>query len=139
MKQVLLEDGSAVDVAAHRAESTELLLLAYRYTPAEFVEETALSIQSVLDGYPAETSGTLFIVQNNQVIASNRPELIGQDAADSSLVQGIRKAGTAETLIHTHDWNGSGCYFGMYCHGRSLISMRIRMKNRSSVNRFRRF
>ena len=120
VKRVLLEDGSAVDVAAHRAESTELLLLAYRYTPAEFVEETALSIQSVLDGYPAETSGTLFIVQNNQVTASNRPELIGQGVADSPLVQGIRKAETAETLIHTHDWNGSGCYFGMYCHGRSF-------------------
>ena len=58
VKRVLLEDGSAVDVAAHRAEDKELLLLAYRYTPAEFVEETALSIQSVLDGYPAETSGT---------------------------------------------------------------------------------
>ncbi len=120
VKRVLLEDGSAVDVAAHRAESTELLLLAYRYTPAEFVEETALSIQSVLDGYPAETSGTLFIVQNNQVIAANRPELIGQDTADSPLVQGIRKAGAAEKLTHTRDWNGSGCYFGMYCHGRSF-------------------
>ena len=120
LKRILLEDGSAVDVAAHRAESKGVILLAYRYTPAEFVEGTALSIQSVLDGYSVETSGTLFIVQNNQVIASNRPELIGQDAADSSLVQGIRKAGTAETLIHTHDWNGSGCYFGMYCHGRSF-------------------
>ena len=120
VKRVLLEDGSAVDVAAHRAESAELLLLAYRYTPAEFVEETALSIQSVLDGYPAETSGTLFIVQNNQVIAANRPELIGQDTAESPLVQGIRKAGAAETLTHTRDWNGSDCYFGMYCHGRSF-------------------
>ena len=120
VKRVLLEDGSAVDVAAHRAESAELLLLAYRYTPAEFVEETALSIQSVLDGYPAETSGTLFIVQNNQVIAANRPELIGQDTAESPLVQGIRKAGAAEKLTHTRDWNGSGCYFGMYCHGRSF-------------------
>ena len=120
MKRVLLEDGSAVDVAAHRAESTELLLLAYRYTPAEFIEGTALSIQSVLDGYSVETSGTLFIVQNNQVIASNRPELIGQDAADSPLVREIRKAGAAKTLTHTHDWNGSGCYFGMYCHGRSF-------------------
>ena len=120
VKRVLLEDGSAVDVAAHRAESAELLLLAYRYTPAEFVEETALSIQSVLDGYPAETSGTLFIVQNNQVIAANRPELIGQDTADSPLVQGIRKAGAAEKLTHTRDWNGSGCYFGMFCHGRSF-------------------
>ena len=120
MKRVLLEDGSAVDVAAHRADSTELLLLAYRYTPAEFVEETALSIQSVLDGYPAETSGTLFIVQNNQVIAANSPEIIGQDTADSPLVQGLRKAGAAEKLTHTRDWNGSGCYFGMFCHGRSF-------------------
>ena len=120
LKRVLLEDGSAVDVAAYRAEDNDVILLAYRYTPAEFVEGTALSIQSVLDGYSAETSGTLFIVQNNQVIASNRPELIGQGAADSPLVQGIRKTGTAETLTHTHDWNGSGCYFGMYCHGRSF-------------------
>ena len=124
VKRVLLEDGSVVDVAAHRAESTELLLLAYRYTPAEFVEETALSIQSILDGYPdgypAETSGTLFIVQNNQVVAANRPELIGQDVAGSPLAQGIRKAGAAEKLTHTRDWNGSGCYFGMFCHGRSF-------------------
>ena len=120
VKRVLLEDGSAVDVAVHRAESTELLLLAYRYTPAEFVEETALSIQSILDGYPAETSGTLFIVQNNQVVAANRPELIGQDVAGSPLALGIRKAGAAEKLTHTRDWNGSGCYFGMFCHGRSF-------------------
>ena len=120
LKRVLLEDGSAVDVAAYRAEDKDVILLAYRYTPAEFVEGTALSIQSVLDGYSAETNGTLFIVQNDQVIASNRPELIGQGAADSPLVQGIRKIGTAETLTHTHDWNGSGCYFGMYCHGRSF-------------------
>ena len=120
LKRILLEDGSAVDVAAHRAESKEVILLAYRYTPAEFVEGTALSIQSVLDGYSVETSGTLFIVQNNQVIASNRPELIGQDAADSLPVREIRKAGAAETLTHTHDWNGSGCYVGMYCHGRSF-------------------
>ena len=30
LKRVLLEDGSAVDVAAHRAESKEVILLAYR-------------------------------------------------------------------------------------------------------------
>ena len=120
LKRVLLEDGSAVDVAAYRAEDKDVILLAYRYTPAEFVEGTALSIQSILDGYSAETSGTLFIVQDDQVIASNRPELIGQGAADSPLVQGIRKAGAAEKLTHTRDWNGSGCYFGMFCHGRSF-------------------
>ena len=109
-----------MDVAAHRADHEEAILLAYRCTPAKFVEGTALSVQSILDGYPEETSGTLFIVQNNQVIASNRPELIGQDTTDSPPVQEIRSTGFAEKLTHTHGWNGSGCYFGMYSHGRSF-------------------
>ena len=120
LKRVLLADGSAVDVAAHRADHEEVILLAYRCTPAKFVEGTALSIQSILDGYPEETSGTLFIVQNNQVIASNRPELIGQDTTASPPVQEIRSTGLAEKLTPTHGWNGSGCYFGMYSHGRSF-------------------
>ena len=120
LKRVLLADGSAVDVAAHRADHEEVILLAYRCTPAKFVEGTALSVQSILDGYPEETSGTLFIVLNNQVIASNRPELIGQDTTASPPVQEIRSAGLAEKLTPTHGWNGSGCYFGMYSHGRSF-------------------
>ena len=120
LKRVLLADGSAVDVAAHRADHEEVILLAYRCTPAKFVEGTALSVQSILDGYPEETSGTLFIVQNNQVIASNRPELIGQDTTASPPVQAIRSTGLAEKLTPTHGWNGSGCYFGMYSHGRSF-------------------
>ncbi len=120
LKRVLLADGSAVDVAAHRADHQEVILLAYRCTPAKFVEGTALSVQSILDGYPEETSGTLFIVQNNQIIASNRPELIGQDTTDSPPVQEIRSTGFAEKLTHTHGWNGSGCYFGMYSHGQSF-------------------
>ena len=120
LKRVLLADGSAVDVAAHRADHQEVILLAYRCTPAKFVEGTALSVQSILDGYPEETSVTLFIVQNNQVIASNRPELIGQDTTASPPVQEIRSAGLAEKLMPTHGWNGSGCYFGMYSHGRSF-------------------
>ena len=120
LKRVLLADGSAVDVAAHRADHEEVILLAYRCTPAKFVEGTALSVQSILDGYPEETIGTLFIVQNNQVIASNRPELIGQDTTASPPVQEIRSAGLAEKLMPTHGWNDSGCYFGMYSHGRSF-------------------
>ena len=120
MKRVLLEDGAAVDVTAHRSGSGAAILLAYRYTPAAFVEGTALSVQSILDGYPEETSGTLFIVQNNQIIASNCPELIGQDTTDSPPVQEIRSVGTAETLTRTCGWDGSGSYFGMYSHGRAF-------------------
>ena len=120
VKQLLLEDGSAVDVAVRRSVSEDVVLLAYRHTSAEFVTEGTLSVQSVLDGYPKETSGTLFMVQNNRVVASNQPDLIGRDVADSPLVQGIRGVGTAGTLTHAAGWDGSGCYFGMYSHGRSF-------------------
>ena len=120
VKQLLLEDGSAVDVAVRRSASEDVVLLAYRHTSAEFVTEGTLSVQSVLDGYSEETSGTLFMVQNNRVVASNQPELIGRDVADSPLVQEIRGVGTAGTLTHAAGWDGSGCYFGMYSHGRSF-------------------
>ena len=60
------------------------------------------------------------MVQNNRVVASNQPNLIGRDVADSPLVQEIRGAGTAGTLTHAAGWDGSGCYFGMYSHGRSF-------------------
>ena len=120
VKQLLLEDGSAVDVAVRRSASEDVVLLAYRHTSAEFVTEGTLSVQSVLDGYSEETSGTLFMVQSNRVVASNQPDLIGRDVADSPLVQEIRGVGTAGTLTHAAGWDGSGCYFGMYSHGRSF-------------------
>lgn len=77
LKRILLQDGTAVDVATRRAAAGDAVLLAYRVTPPEFVEGTALSIQSVLDGYPKNISGTIFIVQDNKVIAANDPSLIG--------------------------------------------------------------
>ena len=120
LKRILLQDGTAVDVATHRAAAGDAILLAYRVTPPEFVEGTALSIQSVLDGYPQNISGTIFIVQDNKVIAANDPSLIGLYTTNSPLVQGIRKAGAPDTLTHTHDWANSGCYFGMYSNGQNF-------------------
>ena len=119
-KRILLQDGTAVDVATRRAAAGDAVLLAYRVTPPEFVEGAALSIQSVLDGYPKNISGTIFIVQDNKVIAANDPSLVGLDTTNSPLVQGIRKAGAPDTLTHTRDWANSGCYFGMYSNGQNF-------------------
>ena len=120
MKRIAMADGAVVDVAAHKADAEDVILLAYRYTPTEYVEETALSIQSILDGYPKEISGMIFIVQDNEVVASNAPELIGRNVLDSPLVQGIRKVGAADTLTHAPGWSATGCYFGLYSHGRNV-------------------
>ena len=106
--------------STRRAAAGDAVLLAYRVTLPEFVEGTDLSIQSVLDGYPKNISGTIFIVQDNKVIASNDPTLLGLDTTNSLLVQGIRKAGAPDTLTHTRDWAGSGCYFGMYSNGQNF-------------------
>ena len=140
LKRILLQDGTAVDVATHRAAAGDSVLLAYRVTPPEFVEGTALSIQSVLDGYPQNVSGTIFIVQDNKVIAANDPSLIGLYTTNSPLVQGIRKAGAPDTLTHTHDWANSGCYFGMYSNGRNFdlylyINEKSVFRNASSPER----
>ena len=120
LKRILLQDGTAVDVATRRAAAGDAVLLAYRVTPPEFVEGAALSIQSVLDGYPKNISGTIFIVQDNKVIAANDPKLIGLYTTSSPLVQGIRKAGAPDVLTHTRDWANSGCYFGMYSNGQNF-------------------
>ena len=120
LKRILLQDGTAVDIATRRAAAGDAALLAYRVTPPEFVEGTALSIQSVLDGYPKNISGTIFIVQDDKVIAANDPSLIGLYTTNSPLVQGIRKAGAPDILTHTRDWANSGCYFGMYSNGQNF-------------------
>ena len=120
LKRILLQDGTAVDVATRRAAAGDAVLLAYRVTPPEFVECAALSIQSVLDGYPKNISGTIFIVQDDKVIAANDPSLIGLYTTNSPLVQGIRKAGAPDTLTRTRDWANSGCYFGMYSNGQNF-------------------
>lgn len=120
LKRILLQDGTAVDVATRCAAAGDAVLLAYRVIPPEFVEGAALSIQSVLDGYPKNISGTIFIVQDNKVIAANDPSLIGLYTTNSPLVQGIRKAGAPDTLTHTRDWANSGCYFGMYSNGQNF-------------------
>ena len=120
LKRILLQGGTAVDIATRCAAAGDAVLLAYRVTPPEFVEGAALSIQSVLDGYPKNISGTIFIVQDNKVIAANDPSLIGLYTTNSPLVQGIRKAGAPDTLTHTRDWANSGCYFGMYSNGQNF-------------------
>lgn len=138
LKRILLQNGTAVDVATRRAAAGDAVLLAYRVTPPEFVEGTALSIQSVLDGYPQNISGTMFIVQNNKVIASNDPKLVGLYTTNSPLVRGIRRKGVPDTLTHTRDWANSGCYFGMYSNGRNFdlyvyIGERAVFRNSSSA------
>lgn len=54
-------------------------VLAYRYTGAEFSQKSVLSIQPLIDSYGVNSTGTLLVVEENRVSASNDPTLIGMN------------------------------------------------------------
>ena len=118
VKRVYLEDGSFADTAAHCCANGTGVMLAYRHTKAEFVQKSVLSVQSLLNGYDADTMGTILLVEGNRVEASNVPELIGTDISENEVVQAIRESNHAETLKRINDGNWLNRHYGMYSHGR---------------------
>ena len=85
---------------------------------AEFANKSTLSVQSLLDGFDAESNGTIFIVNDNKIIASNEESLVGKDITDSNFLAGVRYNNSANTLVKTASLTGSNEVFGMYSHGR---------------------
>ena len=92
VKRVALDEDSHANVAAHRCAGGAGVVLAYRYTAAEFSQKSFLSIQSLLDGYAPSSSGTLLVVEGNQIKASNDPELIGMNISENQRLMEIGRA-----------------------------------------------
>lgn len=85
-KRVWLVDDSFVDVAAHGRTDAPGILLAYRHTPSAFSEKSILSIQSLLDGYSPEETGTVLIAEGNHVLASNNTLWLSRDLDGKAFV-----------------------------------------------------
>ena len=120
VKRVLLEDGSAVDVAAHRGRKHRAApACLYRYT-GEFVEEWRWV-------HPEHTG---WLPGRNQRHAVHRAEQSGRcrkpPGADwagccrQSAGAGIRIAGAAEKLTAIPGLERLRLLFRMFCHGRSF-------------------
>ena len=119
VKRIEMEDGSCVDIAVHSCADDAGAVLAYRHTKAEFSQRSVLSVQDLLDGYDVNAMGTLLLVKENRVEASNAPDLIGMDISENRLLQSIRGRNQADRLIHVNTQSGlDGYYCGMYSHGR---------------------
>ena len=119
VKRVYLEDGSYADIAVHSCANNTGAVLAYRHTLASFSQKSVLSVQTLLNGYDADTVATFLVVKGSRVEASNDPELIGKDVSDDRLIQSIRKSNQSEKLTFVNVGNGMGQYYGMYSHGRN--------------------
>ena len=78
-----------------------------------------LSVQDLLDGYDAETTGVVILSDGNRVTASDEPTLIGTDTTANEQLRRIRSSGRAETLVYAGR-KGLTRYYGMYSHGRDF-------------------
>ncbi len=119
VKHVELDDGSFADVAVHSCADGAGAVLAYRYTGAEFSQKSVLSIQPLIDSYGVNSTGTLLVVEENRVSASNDPTLIGMNIFESEQFMSIRRSNRADKLIRVYAPKGIEQCYGMYSHGRN--------------------
>ena len=94
-------------------------VLAWRPMKTAFAQKYVLSVQDLLDGYDAETTGVVILSDGNRVTASDEPTLIGTDTTANEQLRRIRSSGRAETLVYAGR-KGLTRYYGMYSHGRDF-------------------
>ncbi len=116
IKRITLTDYSYMDVAAHGKSDETGIILAYRHTEKEFTDKSILSVQNIVDAYDTEVNGFIFIVSNDEIIASNLKESIGENISENMIFKNIRLADEANKLVHVTKANSN--LYGMYSHGR---------------------
>lgn len=116
IKRITLNDNSYMDVAVHGKSDQTGIILAYRHTKKEFKDKSVLSVQNIVNGYDATTIGSIYIVNNDEIVASNVEESIGENIAENTIFQNIRLSGKANKLVRLTKSNKN--IYGMYSHGR---------------------
>lgn len=119
VRRVQLTDGSFADVAVRSCSDDRGAVLGWRHTGAAFAKKSVLSVQNLLDGYDAETTGTVLLSDGNRVTASDDLSLIGTDTTENDLLRRIRSSGHADRLVYAGR-RGLTQYYGMYSHGRNF-------------------
>ena len=103
------EDGSYIDVAACARKDAPGIVAIYYYTSPEFARNYTLTIQGLLNGYSIEKDGTIIVADDGIIVASNDESLLGQNTADSEVVQAMKKHTDSQHIYHLRK-EGSGCY-----------------------------
>ena len=102
-------DGSYIDIAACARKDAPGIVAIYYYTSPEFTRNYTLTVQSLLDGYSTRKDGTILVVDQGRVIASNDESLLGQNTADNQVVQALKKHTDSQHIFHLRK-DGAGCY-----------------------------
>ena len=103
------EDGSYIDIAACARKDAPGIVAIYYYTSPEFARNYTLTIQGLLNGYSVQKDGTIIVVDDGIVIASNDEKLLGQNTASNEVVQAMKKHTDSQHIFHLKN-EGIGCY-----------------------------
>ena len=103
------EDGSHIDVAACARKDAPGIVAIYYYTSPEFARNYTLTIQDLLNGYSVQKDGTIIVVDEGIVVASNDESLLGQNTTDSEVVQAMKKHTDSQHIYHLNN-AGTKCY-----------------------------
>ena len=113
------EDGAYIDAAATAQADGEHIVVAYYYTPVEYIEAFSNSVESLLTGYSLERDGTIVVSDGVNIVASNDTTLIGKSTNDVKILRKIRESGRSDKLVHTNrEGSRFKQYFGLMEHGR---------------------
>ena len=94
------EDGSYIDIAACARKDAPGIVAIYYYTSPEFARNYTLTIQGLLNGYSIEKDGTIIVADDGIIVASNDESLLGQNTADSEVVQAMKKHTDSQHIYH---------------------------------------
>ena len=103
------EDGSYIDIAACARKDAPGIVAIYYYTSPEFARNYTLTIQGLLNGYSVQKDGTIIVVDDGIVVASNDEKLLGQNTASNEVVQAMKKHTDSQHIFHLKN-EGIGCY-----------------------------
>ena len=103
------EDGSHIDIAACARKDAPGIVAIYYYTSPEFARNYTLTIQGLLNGYSIQKDGTIIVVDDGIVVASNNESLLGQNTAGNEVVQAMKKHTDSQHIYHFKK-EGTGCY-----------------------------
>lgn len=113
-------DGSEVDIAAMSEADSDLIIVVYYHTPADYKNSFSLTMNSFLSGYVMEKNGTIVISSDDTVTASNDRSLVGKDVDEIRVVNKLQKNGKYNELIAATQKGKllSHHYYGIMDHGK---------------------
>ena len=94
------EDESHLDVAAVVRTDAPGAVVAYYHTSAVYARTFNNTIRALVNGYSAESDGTIVVSSGNHIIAANNNALIGTNVEDTPILAKIMANGTGTKLVH---------------------------------------